>query len=195
MHINKLLSIKNIFKLFCYISITIILAGCGFHLRGYRGDYSLPFKTVYIQCDNAIVCTNVSNIITNDNLSKILPSSSKADAIIKIFGEETSRDPQGFNSIGRISSYLLTYQVNVSLLVNGEPVGDVMTVRSSATMQYNDSLILSANQNEVTFWQNLHEDVANKIIRQVMQKSKAYNMSNKNTPTQNDNNKQTSSGK
>lgn len=159
---------KKIIVSFFMLICVIMLSACGFHLRGFRGNYSLPFKSIYLECSNVVICTNFQTIVTTQNLAKFKTNPKDAEVTIKLFDEQTRRDPQTFNSIGRIAAYTLTYKVKAQVWKHGEQIGNDISLMAQSIMQYNDSTILSNNQNEVTFWDNLHEDVANQLIRRLM---------------------------
>lgn len=145
-----------------------ILSGCGFYLRGSPGaDYKFPFKTVYIDCGNVIICPNLTTAIKTQMLAAIESSPESAQATIKLVKEETSRDAQDFTGVGRVSSYLLTYQVTTQIFQRNEQVGNDIVVSVQTTMQYNDTIILSSNQNEVSFWNQLHEAATNQLVKRI----------------------------
>ncbi len=152
------------------LPLILLLSSCGFHLRGYdtSSNYKLPFKTVYIQCDNVVICSNLTSLITKQNLSKIVNKPTNAVATIRLLKEETTRDANGFNSAGRISSYLLTYQAVAEVWQSGEQIGDDIVIYNSATMNYNDSLILSKDQEEADIWDKLHQDTASQLVRRLV---------------------------
>lgn len=146
----------------------LFLAGCGFHLRGSPGaDYKFPFKKVFIDCGNVVICPNLVNAIKTQELAKIVTTPESANATIKLVKEETSRDAQSFTGVGRVSAYLLTYRVTAQIIEKHEQIGNDIVVSSGSTMQYNDSIILSSNQNEVTFWDQLHEAVTNQLVKRI----------------------------
>jgi outer membrane lipopolysaccharide assembly protein LptE/RlpB len=144
------------------------LSSCGLHLRGMSGSYKLPFKSVYLQCSDVVICANLTHVITSQNLTKLVDSPNKAETIIRVFNEQTSRDPQAFNSVGRIAAYILTYQATAQVWQNGEQVNNDIVISTQAVMQYNDSIILASNQNETSFWDNLHENATNQLIRRLV---------------------------
>lgn len=87
--------------------------------------------------------------------------------IIELSQENTKRDPQSYSSVGRISVYLLSYQIIVNIFSNNEFLG-TLNVMSQATMQYNDTTILSFDQQEASFWDQLHQNVTNQLIRRLI---------------------------
>jgi outer membrane lipopolysaccharide assembly protein LptE/RlpB len=146
----------------------IFLSSCGFHLNGLSGDFKFPFETVYVECNNVIICQNFTNAIKTQSLAIIESTPDQAEVTIRLANEQTSRDPQGFNSVGRISSYLLTYQAQATVWQKSEQIGDDINLYSQIIMQYNDSTILADNQEEGTFWDQLHQNVTNQLIRRLV---------------------------
>ncbi len=146
----------------------ISLTACGFHLRGQGGDYELPFKTVYIDCGNVIICKNLQTTIKVQNLAEIVKSPDKAQVTLRLVDEQTSRQPQTFNSAGRIASYILMYQAVAQVWQKGEQVGNDINVSAQSVMQYNDSTVLANDQNEATFWDELHRNATNQLIRRLI---------------------------
>ena len=155
-----------------FITLTLIMlvsVGCGFHLQGFNNtDFKFPFKRVYVECNGIAICGNLKNAIRLGDLAKLVDKPESADATIALIDEQTGRQPQGFNSYGRISSYALSYQVTTQILQHGDQVGNPMIVSAHDTMQYNDATILSNNQNEATFWDQLHENATNQLVRRIV---------------------------
>ncbi len=158
----------HIRKTLFILTTVIIVSACGFHLRGINGNNRFPFQKIYVQCDNVIICSNLTNAVKIQDLATLLPSPESADVTIQLFNEQTKRDPQGFNGAGRISSYLLTYQVQARILQKNKQIGNDIKVAVSASMNYSDSILLAVNQNEAVFWTNLHENATNQLIRQLI---------------------------
>jgi len=153
---------------FLLILISTLVA-CGFHLRGTRGDYyKFPFETVYVECDNVIICSNFTTAIVTESLAALVTKPENAEVMIKLMNEQTSRDIAGLNSVGRISSYLLTYQAQAEVWQKGEQVGNDINVTSRMTMQYNDATILSNTQEEANFWDQIHENATNQLIMRLI---------------------------
>lgn len=152
------------------ICVGLSLSACGFHLRGLQSDsYKFPFKTAYLECVSPVICSNLTSAIKSEALTTLVNSPESADAIIKVYNEQTSRDPLDYNRYGRIASYLLTYQVTVEVFDKKHiQIGNDMLVKSAVTMNYNDSLILSSQQQEVASWEDAHSQAVNGVIRRIV---------------------------
>lgn len=154
-------------NLICIILVSISIIGCGFHLRGIGSDYKFPFKSVYLDCSGVAICPNLNTAIKTQNVSQLVTKPESAEVTLKLVDEETSRDAQGFTGVGRVSAYTLNYKITAQIWHNHSQIGKDVTVSSQSVMQYNDSTILSNTQNEVTFWDNLHQNVTNQLIRRL----------------------------
>lgn len=148
--------------------ISTLITSCGFHLRNFNKDYKFPFSKMYLDCQNVVICGNLRSTIVTESLVTLVSNPLNAEVVLKLNQEETSRVPQGFNSFGRISSYLLTYGVQATVMYKNEPLSTNIAVSSSMPLRYNDSLILSAQQEEANFWEHLHRSVTTKLIRRLV---------------------------
>ena len=163
------MTIKNKIALLALTVIGVGLWGCGFHLRGYDGNYKFPYKTVYLQCDTAVICTPFEKTITNEYLTKLVKNHESAEVTLLVSNEQTSRDSYGFNGTGQISSYLLTYQISAQVFDRvGNQIGQTIVVQSQTIMSYNNSLILSAGQQEDQSWELLHQNVISSLIQRIV---------------------------
>lgn len=148
--------------------LLLLVNGCGLHLKGYNTSYyKFPFKNVYVDCKNVIICDNLKNAIKTQDLSQLSNKIESDTVIIELSQENTKRDPQSYSSVGRISVYLLSYQIIVKVFSDNEFLG-TFDVMSQATMQYNDTTILSFDQQEASFWDQLHQNVTNQLIRRLI---------------------------
>jgi LPS-assembly lipoprotein len=156
-------------NIFLLSMLSVSLGACGFHLRGISGDYyKFPFQTVYVQCNHVIICQNLLTSIKTQDLAKLESDSSKAEVIINLINEQTSRDPQGMSSVGRIAAYTLTYQVQAQVWQNGKQIDNDIDISAQSIMQYNDSTILADTQEEANFWDMLHQNANNQLIRRLI---------------------------
>jgi LPS-assembly lipoprotein len=145
------------------------LAACGFHLRGVAGTYSFPFKTVLINCDTPVICPGFKNTIKAESLTTIVTNKESAEVVIAVSNEKTSRDTLDFNSVGQIASYILTYQITARIYnQTGDQLGNDIVVQNQQVMAYNNSLILSAQQQEENTWDQIHQNVINALIRRIV---------------------------
>lgn len=155
-------------NLLLLFTLTSIITACGLHLRGTSGSYKFPFKTVALQCNNVIICSNLQNVITKQSLATIVNDAESAEVVIKLMNEQTSRDPQTFNAAGRVANYILTYQVTTQVWQHHEQIGNDIVVSYQLVSQYNDSTILANNIEENSYWDKIHQNVTNQLVRRLV---------------------------
>lgn len=159
----------NMLKNLLLLSFIFILAACGFHLRGVAGSYSFPFKTVLLNCDTPVICPSLRNTIKAESLTMLVTNKESAEVVITVSNEQTSRDTLDFNSVGQIASYILTYRVTARIYnLQGDQLGNDIMVQNQQIMAYNNSLILSSQQQEENTWDLLHQNVINALIRRIV---------------------------
>ncbi|MCX8514422.1 MAG: hypothetical protein ORN24_02525 [Burkholderiales bacterium] len=163
------MNFKQLLVFIFYSLILVALNGCGFHLRGYNDtNYKFPFANIYVECNNVIICNNFKHVVTTEDLANIVTTKESSTIVIRLANEQTSRDSQGFNNAGRVSAYILTYQVQAMVLQNGVQLNNTINISTQDTMQYNDATILSNNQQEAQFWDNLHNSATNQLVRRLV---------------------------
>ncbi len=146
------------------------IVGCGFHLRGKSSDsYRFPYNSVYLDCGTPVICRGFRSAIQIESLTSLVSSPSKAEAVIVVSNEQTSRDALDYNGIGQVASYLLSYQITAQVFdPKGNQIGNDIVVKNQMTINYNNSLILSAQQQENTTWDQIHQNVINSLIRRII---------------------------
>lgn len=164
------IKMKRYIKQLLCLGLGAIIAGCGFHLRGVnRTDYRFAYKYVYLTCDTPIICPGLISAIKNEELTTLVTRPESAEAVFVVGNEQTSRDVLDYNGVGQIASYLLSYQITAQVFdLKGNQVGNDIVVKNQMTINYNNSLILSAQQQEDTTWNQIHQNVINTLIRRLV---------------------------
>jgi len=163
---------KNLF----YFILTILITSCGFHLRGFDGEYKLPYKHIYVICNGVNICNDFSQTIIRENLSTIVHSKESADAIISFSDQISNKTADSYSSVGRISSFNLSYSTDVTILKpTTMQVINAFNASANTSMHYNDGLILSMEQEETSIRTQLRQRVANQIITKIIHINKNAN--------------------
>lgn len=149
------------------LGLMLILVACGFHLRGNQGNNTIRYHNLYINCNsnNIEVCSLLKNTISNQNLTNLANNQADADYILEITDIHFKKDSMGLNEYGRISSYKLTYQAIIKVFnKKSVQVLDNRLVSYSQLMNYNDSLVLSAQSQEQKTWSEIYLTIVDLIL-------------------------------
>ncbi len=151
----------------CGVLLIFICVACGFHLRGQHGDYKINYHNLYIACNNNNdeVCSLLKNTIFNQNLTSLATSNLDADYRLELIGAKNTKDPVSLNQYGRISAYKITYTVTIAVFnKNNKQVLDDKLISFSRVMNYNDSLVLSAQAQEQNTWEDVYQNIVDIIL-------------------------------
>lgn len=152
-----------------YLSLlsVLVLTACGFHLKGLGGRIiQLPFESLYV--DNSTSLGETLNTVLRRDKRIILTSDANAaDAILKVYGEQTKKDILTINSSGNINEYALIFRVEAQVLEKGIILGKPMTIIVNRTLSYSDSAILGKQDEEDLLWRDMRIEAAEQVVRRL----------------------------
>lgn len=142
----------------------LLLASCGFHLKGAGGTaHLLPYQNWYVsggQLQQAL-----ENALRRSDGHPV--SMDQAQMAVTVTNIETQRDIYTITRAADVSEYLLILRVEAQASRNGKPVGEPMTVLVHRTMDYADSEVLGKAEEEQTIWSEMRTDAADQIVRRL----------------------------
>nr|MBL8411079.1 hypothetical protein [Dechloromonas sp.] len=148
----------------------VILAGCGFHLRGATSG-NLPYKTMYIALpDTADVRIWLERYISAAGSTEILDDDrqKEAEAIFQQLGDNRQQTILSVNSQGRIREYRL--QLNYRFQVvnqKGQVLVPPNEIALSRDMTSDDSNVLAKDLEAALLWRDMNNDLVNQIMRRL----------------------------
>lgn len=145
----------------------ILLSACGFSLRGTGGDYTLPFKTLYL---NLPANTYFASILTRQIESagaKVVADPRQAEASLTVLANNRTRETLSLSTAGRVREYALFYTFRFQ--VTG-PQNQLLLppaeIRLRRTLTYSESQAYAKEKEE----EMLYESMENDVIQQVVQR-------------------------
>lgn len=144
---------------------SLIVAACGFHLRG---DYSLPFDTLYISLPETNELRSViKRNIEASSQTKIVTDVKEAQAILVVMQDNQQKNILSLNSAGRVREYQLirTFVFRVHDQKNQEFVAP-STIRLTREITFSDSAVLAKEAEESL----LRRDMQNDLVQQLMRR-------------------------
>ncbi len=148
--------------------LAVVLAGCGFHLRG-EGSGNLPYKTMYIALpDTSDVNLWLQRYIKASGQTEIVDDAKQADAVFQQLAENKQKSVLSINAQGRVREYRL--QLNYTFrLINQK--GQVLVPPNEITLtrdvSYDDSNVLAKGLEEDLLWRDMNNDLVNQIMRRL----------------------------
>lgn len=149
---------------------TLTLAACGFHLRGSDlQDVRFGFKSLYIKTPSESPFVIELRRILSKNKMEPVATADKAELILEIVSEKTTKQILSLSGSGRVREYQLGYRVSMRAYdiqkVEWLPPDDVQLNR---VLAYDDALILAKEQEETQLYKDMRADAVAQTVRRLM---------------------------
>jgi LPS-assembly lipoprotein len=147
------------------IALTLLLAGCGFQLRGTA---DLPFDTIYMPPSNGGIVLDLKRNIQAGTRTTVVDDLKKADAVLEFHQEAREKLILSLAATGRVREYQLRYRV--SFRVHDGKGGEflpVNLVQLTRDITFNDSDVLSKDTEEQLLYRDMQSDMVQQIMRRL----------------------------
>lgn len=153
-------------KLFCLTFVLVLFAGCGFQLRG---AYSLPYESLYLSLpDYSEIGANLKRAIRASGSTKLADKPEDAQARFVPTADLREKVILSFSGTGRVRELRLRYRYAYRVVDDKGrdlvPAGEIELTRD---MTYDDSNVLSKEQEEVLLWRDMQNDLVQQLMRRL----------------------------
>jgi LPS-assembly lipoprotein len=149
---------------FILVAAALLLASCGFHLRGQA---ALPFDSIFIG-GPPVVVTQISRAVRAGSKTRVTTNPKDAEVTLEILGEARERAILSLSASGRASELQIRYRVAFRLFGKG---GTEYIARSEIQLKrdltYSDSDVLGKEQEEALLYRDMQNDAVQQIIRRM----------------------------
>lgn len=144
--------------------LSLLLSACGFHLRGTDPATALPFTTVRVDGDG-VAAKNLREYLATYRGAVKLVKKGPAETVIRVTGENYSKDVLTLSNIGRVSEYRLNLRLTFATDFKGRNVLEQGEVTLHRTLSWSDNSILSKESEEATLVRDMQRDAVQLILR------------------------------
>jgi LPS-assembly lipoprotein len=145
--------------------LCVLLAACGFHLRGTA---ELPFETLYVPGATGGIALDLKRNIQAGTRVKVVDDAKKADAVMQFSEETRSKEILSLTGTGRVREFQLRYRVGFR--VHDGKGGDYVpqsTIQLSRDIGFNDSEVLAREAEEGLLYRDMQTDMVQQIMRRL----------------------------
>ena len=151
---------------FCLAASILLLAGCGFQLRGTA---PLPFNSIYVQASpTSQLATQLRRMVRSGSGTRVTERPGEAEVILHIMGELQERRILSLTGGGRVSEYQLRYRVSYRLTdsKNREhiPASEIVLRRDYS---FTDDQALSKESEEALLYRHMRDDAVQQLVRRL----------------------------
>lgn len=148
------------------------LAGCGFHLRGTGGNYTLPFAALYVGLPaSSPLAIDLKRNIRANGRTVVAARAAEADGIIEVISDpEKTRTKSilSLNSDGRVREYLLSY--NIVFRVTDRAGNELLAptqINLGRPIEFKESQLLAKEQEEALLYKDMQTDLVQQMMRRM----------------------------
>lgn len=154
------------------LAATLALSGCGFHLRGDSGHYTLPFPSLYVGLpESSPLAIDLKRNIRANGGTTVVNAAKDADGVIEVLSnpEKTkTKTILSLNSNGRVRQYLLTY--NIVFRVLDKQDNELLAptqITLTRPIDFNETQLLAKEQEEALLYKDMQTDLVQQMMRRI----------------------------
>ena len=146
------------------LAATLLLAACGFQLRGTA---PLPFNSLYVQAaSSSQFATQLKRAVRASSGTRLAERPDEAQVILQIVNELQEKQILTLGGGGRVSEYQLRYRVSYRLTdsKNREhiPASEILLKRDYS---FTDEQALSKEAEEAMLYRDMRNDAVQQMVR------------------------------
>ena len=143
----------------------MLLAGCGFRLRGTA---DVPFETLYLPGATSGIALDLKRYIQAGTNARVVDAPAKADAIMQFTEETRQKEVLSLTGTGKVREFQLRYRVGFRVH-DGKGVDYVpqSTIQLLRDVTFNDTEILAKEQEEQLLFRDMQTDMVQQIQRRL----------------------------
>lgn len=145
--------------------LTLLLAACGFQLRGAA---QLPFETLYVPGVASGIALDLKRNIQSGTRTRVVEDPKAAEAQLQFSEETRSKEILSLSAAGRVREFRLIYRVGFRV-ADGKG-GDYLptsTVTLTRDVTYDDTVVLAKEAEEQLLFRDMQADMVQQIMRRL----------------------------
>ena len=146
-------------------ALALLLAGCGFQLRGVA---EVPFETLYLPNATSGIALDLKRNIQAGTRVKVVDDAKGAEAVMHFTEETRQKEILSLTGTGRVREFQLRYRVGFR--VSDNKGGDYVpqnTIILTRDVTFNDTEILAKEQEEQLLFRDMQNDMVQQIMRRL----------------------------
>ena len=145
--------------------VALLLAGCGFQLRGTA---DVPFETVFVPGATGGIALDLKRNIQAGTRAKVVDDPKAAEAILQFTEETRNKEILSLSGTGRVREFQLRYRVGFRLHDGkGADYVPQSALELTRDISFNDSEVLAKEAEEALLWRDMQTDMVQQIIRRL----------------------------
>jgi LPS-assembly lipoprotein len=143
----------------------VVLAGCGFRLRGTA---DVPFQTLYVPNATSGIALDLKRNIQAGTYARVVDDPKGADAVLQFTEETRQKEILSLTGTGRVREFQLRYRVGFRVHDGkGADYVPASTIQLTRDVTFNDAEILAKEAEEQLLFRDMQSDMVQQIMRRL----------------------------
>jgi len=143
----------------------LLVAGCGFRLRGTA---EVPFETLYLPGATSGIALDLKRYIQAGTNARVVDDAAKADAIMQFTEEGRLKEVLSLTGTGKVREFQLRYRVGFRVHDGkGTDFVPQSVIQLTRDVTFNDAEILAKEQEEQILFRDMQTDMVQQILRRL----------------------------
>ncbi len=143
----------------------LILAGCGFHLRGQS---PLPFASAYIEAPPGSHLASLLIQSLRLDGKQVLDSPQTAEVTIRLERESKAKEILSLSGGGKVREYRLSYRLTLSAYDrSGRPLLAPTELTLTRDFSYDDAQVLAKEAEEAQLLRDMEQEMLRQTLRRL----------------------------
>jgi LPS-assembly lipoprotein len=147
------------------VLLLIVLAGCGFRLRGTA---DVPFDTIYIPGATGGIALDLKRNIQAGTNAKVVDDAKAAEAVLQFSHETREKEILSLTGTGRVREFRLRYRVGFRVHDGkGRDYVPQSGLELTRDVSFNDAEVLAKEAEEQLLFRDMQNDMVQQIMRRL----------------------------
>jgi LPS-assembly lipoprotein len=143
----------------------LLLAACGFHLRG---SADVPFQTVYVPNATSGIALDLKRNVQAGTQAKVVDDPKQAEAILVFSDEAREKNILSLSAQGRVREFQLRYRVGFRMHDGkGHEFIPQTQIALTRDITFNDTDVLAKEAEEQLLFRDMQNDMVQQIMRRL----------------------------
>jgi len=162
-------AVRKLALTFTMLAVLASLSACGFQLRGSGGQYSMPFKSIYLAFpETSALGTELRRNLRGGDLVDVVSDPAKAEAQFDVLSENRGKQILSLNAQGRVREYLLTYTLGFRVRdAKGAELLGSTEISLRRPLPYDERQVLAKESEEALLYRDMQTDLVQQILRRL----------------------------
>ena len=147
------------------LALLLLLAGCGFHLRGTA---DVPFQTLYLPSSDSGIALDLKRNVQAGTRARVVDDPKQAEAILAFTEENREKNILSLTGAGRVSEFQLRYRVGFRVHDGkGADYVPLTTIALTRDITFSDTDVLAKEAEEQLLFRDMQSDMVQQIMRRL----------------------------